>query len=468
MEEIALPHIEGQGFTLRPFKDEDARSLQQHINDKRVARDVSHIPYPYTLAHAKAWIEQTSAVVNDRTKRVDFVIDVDGDVVGSVAFINLERKNYKAQVSYWLHPDFWKRGIMTEALKHLVSFGFDTLELFRIYGYVYAENEASAGVLQRAGFTFEGIHTGEWVKVIDGTPRQFDSRYYAIARKYREANAPRVFAVMIADGEDYVSARTNAQLFAKHLRSRGCEVRFNEPARGDEELAIAFGGDGTMMRVVRMFSKGGVPTFGVNAGDVGFLTSAEAAEWHRVAEVVLDRSYCVERRLGLSLRKGGERFGPFANEITLFHPTNTIASFTVSINGEPVIEDLSANGVLVSTATGSTAYNASVGGPIIFPSSSNVVVSAINPMRLSTRSIVFEELASGGVLTIMVTGSKRGLPVSVAADELRFDETETVLKAGIAIGESIAVKRHFCPLLFATLGHGQYVEALKGKKGFAR
>lgn len=171
---MVVPTIIASGFTLRPFCHGDASSLQQNINNPKVARRVSNIPYPYTIERAHEWINAMESWIGTSSKRVDFAIDIDGDVVGSVAFINLD--GHKAQVSYWLGEAYWGRGIITEAVQKLIAFGFEEMKLVRIFAYVYHHNKASMRVLEKAGFGCEGVHRKEWFK--DG--EYYDSHYYAV------------------------------------------------------------------------------------------------------------------------------------------------------------------------------------------------------------------------------------------------------------------------------------------------
>ena len=180
---IAVPMIMCDGFTLRPFVADDVQSLQKAVDDPTVARAVTNIPYPYTLRDAQRWISQMEVFVTPNSQRIDLVIDVEGNVAGSVSLINLDQTQpHKAQVSYWLASAYRRRGITTSALKELITFGFEKLQLVRIFAYVYAQNIASQGVLTKVGFTFEGVHTKEWYKVIDGVEYFFDSHYYSIVR----------------------------------------------------------------------------------------------------------------------------------------------------------------------------------------------------------------------------------------------------------------------------------------------
>lgn len=451
-EKMPLPTLWGEGFLLRPYRASDVESLQRNINDKRVARDVSNIPFPYSIADARSWLELMQDSITPHSSRVDFVIDVDGEVAGSVAFINVDR--HKAQVSAWVSPQYWRRGLSLNALRMLVQFGFETLGLVRIYAYHYTENRRTAGLLEKAGFRFEGVHEKEWLKVINGEVRLFDSNYYSIVR---DSSAVRSVALATATGTHYEHVPSLLGNLREKLASAGCEV-FMADQLGDKrvDLALSLGGDGTMMKTVAHFSQRGIPTLGINAGGVGFLTSAESTELDQVVSRVVGGDFTIERRMSLRFKWRGEEYGPFANEVALWHPTRGIAIFAVSINGEPLFDRLAGDGVLVATATGSTAYNASAGGPIITPESLNVVINALNPPMFNMRPVVTEKLAAGGTVELKVVESKHEYPLTIAADSLQIQD-------GPKAGETISISRHPQPLLFATFGTRQYVKALKGK-----
>ncbi len=456
-KKIPLPVLQSESFLLRPYKDSDVVSLQKNINDKRVARDVSNIPFPYTIEHAKSWVDMVQDSVTPQSSRVDFVIDVDGEVAGSVAFINIDR--HKAQVSIWISPHYWRRGLALQALRMLVEFGFETLGLVRIYAYHYTENQKTAGLLEKAGFHFEGVREKEWLKVIDGEIRLFDSNYYSIVRDMTNI---RSVVIAVAEGAQYGHVTEILKTLREKLESAGCEV-YTVETLGERrvDLAISLGGDGTMMKTVSHFSQRNIPTLGVNAGGVGFLTSAESSELDEVVRRVTSGDFTIERRLSLRFFWDGKSYGPFANEVSLWHPTHGIATLQVSINGEVLFERLAGDGVLVATATGSTAYNASAGGPIIMPESSNVVINALNPPMFNMRPVVTEKLSAGGTVELKVIESKYDQPLTIAADSIQ-------IKDGPKVGQSIVVSKHPQPLLFATFGTKQYVEALKGKMNLVR
>jgi len=144
-------------FTLRPFRKGDEFSLAKNINDKEIIRKTLITFYPYKLKNAKDWIALN--LKEDRKKKpkmINFVIDINGEVVGSIGFSRIMEK-HQAMVGYWLARKFWNKGIMTKVTKLITKFGFDKLGYRRIYGFVFSFNKSSMRVLEKAGYKFEGI-----------------------------------------------------------------------------------------------------------------------------------------------------------------------------------------------------------------------------------------------------------------------------------------------------------------------
>lgn len=163
-------------FRLRGFRNNDQErvDLMDQIRSSRVWERVSNVPNPYTMTDAIKWTLYAS--FNLAEPRFDFVISVGGRLAGSIAFINIDY--HKAQLSYWLGEEHQGKGIMVNAVKMITKFGFETCGFVRIWGYTHDGNIASQSVLQKAGFSFEGVHKKEWLK--DNQYR--DSHMYAIVR----------------------------------------------------------------------------------------------------------------------------------------------------------------------------------------------------------------------------------------------------------------------------------------------
>ena len=153
------------------------------------------------------------------------------------------------------------------------------------------------------------------------------------------------------------------------------------------EMVISFGGDGTMLETLKFVRKSMVPVLGVNTGRLGFLASVAKQDLEEVTGKILERKFELDKRSVLELVKGQELFGglPYAlNEITVHKKdSSSMISIDAFVDNE-FLNSYWADGLIVSTATGSTAYSLSCGGPIIIPGSGNFCITPIAD-RKSTR-----------------------------------------------------------------------------------
>ena len=169
--------IKSKRFILRPFRKGDEESLTRNINDKEVYRYTLRIPYPYKPSDAKKWIKYCAKEFKKKNrKELPFAIELYGSVIGAVGFKNIEK--HKAEIGYWLGRKYWNKGIITEALKLATNFGFRKLKLKRIYAPIFTKNKASARVLEKNGYKFEGILKKNCFK----DEKFFDEALYAKVR----------------------------------------------------------------------------------------------------------------------------------------------------------------------------------------------------------------------------------------------------------------------------------------------
>lgn len=170
-------------------------------------------------------------------------------------------------------------------------------------------------------------------------------------------------------------------------------ARFPFPAsflRGADACCV-IGGDGTLLGVAREAARAGVPIIGVNRGTLGFLTTFSADEARLHFRSLLEGEFRVDRRAMLDCTVPGEAFGTDValNDVLIKAAENSrLVKLEVLADGELVTEYL-CDGLIFSTATGSTAYNLSAGGPIIHPAADVVAMTPICPHTLSNRSIIF-------------------------------------------------------------------------------
>ena len=158
---------------VRPWRLDDAESLARHANNRKIwlaLRDL--FPRPYTIQDAHEFLQRTIS----EGSAMKFCIEIDGVAVGGIGVHPGEDVHrHTATMGYWLGEEFWGRGIMTEAVTAVTDLCFENFPLRRISAEVFANNPASARVLEKAGFTFEGCLKNDVLK--DG--ELLDSLLYA-------------------------------------------------------------------------------------------------------------------------------------------------------------------------------------------------------------------------------------------------------------------------------------------------
>jgi RimJ/RimL family protein N-acetyltransferase len=140
--------------TIRSWEWRDREAIVRYGNNRKVSINLrDRFPYPYTDRDARNWLE----AVIDAEPETTFAIDVAGEAVGGIGYTmqyDVDRRS--AEIGYWLGEEFWGRGIATEAVIAVTDHAFANHDLCRLYAHVFAWNPASARVLEKAGYTFEG------------------------------------------------------------------------------------------------------------------------------------------------------------------------------------------------------------------------------------------------------------------------------------------------------------------------
>ncbi|MBX3244339.1 MAG: NAD(+)/NADH kinase [Acidobacteria bacterium] len=163
------------------------------------------------------------------------------------------------------------------------------------------------------------------------------------------------------------------------------------------ELIVVLGGDGTMISTARMIGDADILVLGVNYGSLGYLTDFRIEEMYSAIEAIFEGNYEIDRRvmLGAEHWRGDEMQakGRVLNDVVINKAAIArVIEIDVNLNGL-FVNSFRADGLIVSTPTGSTAYNLSAGGPIIFPSMNAVVLTPICPFTLTNRPIVIPDEA---------------------------------------------------------------------------
>ena len=138
---------------LRKWDESDLDNLVTYANNLNVAKWLTNgFPHPYTYEDGKAYL---SMIANDNPVKV-FAIDIDGKAVGSVGiFPQTDIHEKSAEIGYWLAEEYWGKGIMPKAIQEIVTYGFQTFDIVRIYARPFSTNLNSQRVLENAGFILE-------------------------------------------------------------------------------------------------------------------------------------------------------------------------------------------------------------------------------------------------------------------------------------------------------------------------
>ncbi|HVF75471.1 MAG TPA: NAD(+)/NADH kinase [Acidimicrobiales bacterium] len=218
------------------------------------------------------------------------------------------------------------------------------------------------------------------------------------------------------------------------------------------DLAVALGGDGTMLRTVDLVCAADVPVLGVNVGQLGYLTAVEPAGLYEALKRFFAGDYTVEPRMTLEVEVGGVARMAL-NEAVL---EKTLSGHTVrlamSINDGPFLTT-AADGLIVSTPTGSTAYNFSARGPIVSPRLRGLVVTPVSPHTLFDRSLVLDDSEEVRLEVL------EGRPAALVVDGRPFGE--------LAPGDTMVCRAGRHDARFVTLDGRDFHQILKAKFSLA-
>ena len=173
---MKLPELRTERLVLRAFETADASRVQELAGSREVALNTKNIPHPYPPGAAQEWI----ASQNEKLAQGhhNFAID-DGELVGCIG-LRVQNELERAEIGYWIGKPFWGRGYATEAAAAIIRYGFEDLNLHRIYaGYFSPRNEKSARVMIKNEMKYEGTlrqHVKKWDEFVDIV-------YYGILRE---------------------------------------------------------------------------------------------------------------------------------------------------------------------------------------------------------------------------------------------------------------------------------------------
>lgn len=221
-------------------------------------------------------------------------------------------------------------------------------------------------------------------------------------------------------------------------------------------LALSIGGDGTFLTTARAVGPFGIPIMGINSGHLGYLAAAEIEQAHAIVSDIVDGNYTVSTRTAIEVTADGRRMPRASvalNEVAILRQ-DTASMITVHcrITGSPAV-NYSGDGLVVSTPTGSTAYNLSAGGPLLDPSAPVWAITPVAPHSLSMRPLV---VSNRNELAVNVSGRSSSYLLSIdgSAIHVPVDCSLMLRKAPYDIYVAMRHDYNFIDTLRQKLGWG--------------
>ena len=229
--------------------------------------------------------------------------------------------------------------------------------------------------------------------------------YGKTLNKSYSAYAQELFDYMDKKKMKYVVEKNFLQLMKEEVKlniEADSFVDFNT-IKANTDVVFSMGGDGTILDAVVMIQEAEIPILGINFGRLGFLASLGRSQIHEAVDAIASGSYMVDKRTLLDMQCNKPLFehSIALNDMTIQRrDQSSMITVNAYLNGE-LLNTYWADGLIVSTPTGSTGYSLSCGGPILYPTSSNFVITPVAPHNLNVRPMVVND---DSILSFEVTG----------------------------------------------------------------
>ena len=229
-------------------------------------------------------------------------------------------------------------------------------------------------------------------------------------------------------------------------------IRDSAPA--DIDCAIVIGGDGSLIEVARVLQGRNIPILGINMGTLGYLTEVEVGNIDEAINKILQGEYILEDRMMIEgIMEGGTHDVALNDIVVSRKGALRVIHFDLYVNGE-FLNSYEADGIIISTPTGSTAYNLSAGGPIVEPTAKMFVITPICSHALNTSSIV---LSAEDEITVRIGKGRNG---SIEEVFTTFDGTEMV---SLKTGDFVTIRRSDAVTKIIKLNKISFLEILRRK-----
>ncbi len=239
------------------------------------------------------------------------------------------------------------------------------------------------------------------------------------------------------------------------IQISGAIKTFNSHAdlNKDIDVMLSLGGDGTLLETLNFVRDSGIPVLGINTGHLGFLANVAQTEIKVAIEALLNKKFSIEQRTMISVSAANNNlFGDInygLNELTIFKKdSSSMITIHTYINGD-FLNSYFADGLIIATPTGSTAYSLSCGGPLVMPGSQNFVITPIAPHNLNVRPLV---ISDNNILTIKVEGRSSHYRATL-------DSRNEVIDTSV----ELTVKKADCHLQLIKLENQNFFNTIRNK-----
>ncbi len=254
-------------------------------------------------------------------------------------------------------------------------------------------------------------------------------RFFIITNEHRDKDLSVTRSI-----QDYIEAKGGESSFYVSNKSKWGKGNLRQLKLRDvqADCLLVLGGDGTLVRAARDMAKIGIPLIGVNLGTLGYLCELDLSTVFSAIDELFEDRFVVENRMMLEgTLEAGEPVAAL-NDIVIHRSGNAqLINLILSVNGE-YLTTYSADGMIISTPTGSTGYSMAAGGPIVDPKTELLLITPVNPQSFSNRSIV--------------VGADAKIEVMLSARRMERDEEASVAFDGdhlisLQVGDRLQIKK---------------------------
>ena len=237
-----------------------------------------------------------------------------------------------------------------------------------------------------------------------------------------------------------------------NLKSDFATFNSRHDLKGNADFLLSIGGDGTLLDTVSLIHDSLIPVIGINTGRLGFLSSVFVEELSHTLDCLAKRHYVVDSRSLLRLEASNNLFGEHniaLNDLVLQNKqSSSMMTIDAYLNGE-YLNSYWADGLIISTPTGSTGYSLSCGGPIMMPQAESFIITPIAPHNLNVRPVI---VSDKNVISLEVKGRSESFLATLDSRSETFDETV-----------QLAVKKEDFPFNLIRLSNENFLTTLRKK-----